>query len=113
VDWYDSVVHQAPVDWVEKLGFGEGLEAEFDTLYPHAEPLREWKCQAFVLEGGKKLGVEIVTFEEWRAIGEEVLGEVGDVLEQLLGDGGKVIGLQGGETNANGDESKGKGVEAL
>ena len=113
VDWYDSVVHQAPVDWVEKLGFGEGLEAEFDTLYPHAEPLREWKCQAFVLEGGKKLGVEIVTFEEWRAIGEEVLGEVGDVLEQLLGDGGKVIGLQGRETNANGDESKGKGVEAL
>jgi amino acid adenylation domain-containing protein len=91
VDWYDSVVHQAPVDWVEKLSFGEGVSAEFETLYPHAEPLREWKCQAFVKEGGKKLGIEIVTFEEWREVAGEVLQEVGEALEKLVEGGEGVI----------------------
>ncbi|KAF2706198.1 nonribosomal peptide synthetase 6 [Pleomassaria siparia CBS 279.74] len=82
VTWFDTVVHQAP-QWVETMDFG-GLEAKFDTLYPHAEPLREWKCQAFVKDGGKSLGIEIVTFEEWGAIAEEVISEVGDVLALLM-----------------------------
>ncbi|KAF2793291.1 nonribosomal peptide synthetase-like protein [Melanomma pulvis-pyrius CBS 109.77] len=82
VAWFDTVVHQAP-EWVETMDFG-GLKAQFDTIYPHAEPLREWKCQAFVKDGGKKLGIEIVTFEEWGPVAEEVIGEVGEVLAQLM-----------------------------
>jgi amino acid adenylation domain-containing protein len=84
VSWFDTVVHQAP-QWVESMDFG-GLEAKFDTLYPHAEPLREWKCQAFVKDGGKRLGIEIVTFEEWGSVAEEVIAEVGEVLTQLMED---------------------------
>ncbi|KAF1845025.1 nonribosomal peptide synthetase 6 [Cucurbitaria berberidis CBS 394.84] len=84
VQWFDTVVHQAP-QWVEELPFGETVEAKFETLYPHAEPLREWKCQAFVKEGGKKLGIEIVTFEEWIPVAEEVLKEVGEALGRLMG----------------------------
>ncbi|KAF2729233.1 nonribosomal peptide synthetase 6 [Polyplosphaeria fusca] len=92
VEWFDSVVHQAP-RWVESMGFG-GVEAGFETVYPHEEPLREWKCQAFVLDGGRRLGVEIVTFESWREIGEEVLGEVGEALEELLdGDGRATLNI--------------------
>lgn len=81
--WYDSVVHQAPTYWIERMDFGD-VKADFETVYPHKEPLREWKCQAFVQDGGKKLGIEIVTFEEWRGVGEEVLREVGEVLEILV-----------------------------
>ncbi|KAL1591655.1 Non-ribosomal peptide synthetase [Paraconiothyrium brasiliense] len=84
--WFDSVVHQAPRYWVEKMAFG-AVKAEFETVYPHQEPLREWKVQAFVLDEGKKLGVEIVTFEEWRSVGEEVVGEIGEVLGALCGKG--------------------------
>ncbi|KAE8836447.1 hypothetical protein HRS9139_04545 [Pyrenophora teres f. teres] len=77
--------------WVEELPFGE-VEAKFQTVYPHAEPLREWKCQAFVKQGGKRLGIEIVTFEEWRGVAEGVLKEVGEALAQLQGkDVGKRI----------------------
>lgn len=86
--WFDTVVHQAP-QWVEELPFGndtEGkkVEAKFETMYPHAEPLREWKCQAFVKDGGKKLGIEIVTFEEWLGVGKEVLKEVGEALGMFM-----------------------------
>jgi amino acid adenylation domain-containing protein len=88
VTWFDTVVHQAP-QWVEELPFGndaEGnrVEAKFETLYPHAEPLREWKCQAFVKDGGKKLGIEIVTFEEWIGVAEDVLREFGEALTMLM-----------------------------
>jgi aryl carrier-like protein len=83
VQWFDTVVHQAPA-WVEQMPFGKGVEAKFETLYPHAEPLREWKCQAFVKDGGKKLGIEIVTFEEWKGVAKEVLEEVGDALGKLM-----------------------------
>jgi amino acid adenylation domain-containing protein len=89
--WFDSVVHQAPRYWVEKMGFGEGVEAEFETVYPHAEPLREWKVQAFVLEEGRRLGVEIVTFEDWRGVGEEIVTEIGEVLGELVGEDNKVV----------------------
>ncbi|KAF1831742.1 nonribosomal peptide synthetase 6 [Decorospora gaudefroyi] len=81
--WFDTVVHQAPA-FVEEMPFGNGVEAKFETVYPHAEPLREWKCQAFVKDGGKKLGIEIVTFEEWKGVAERVLSEVGEALECLM-----------------------------
>ncbi|CAG5139628.1 uncharacterized protein ALTATR162_LOCUS529 [Alternaria atra] len=79
VGWFDTVVHQAPA-WVEEMPFGNGVEAKFETLYPHGEPLREWKCQAFVKDGGKKLGIEIVTFAEWIDVAKGVLEEVGEAL---------------------------------
>ncbi|RYN51425.1 Nonribosomal peptide synthetase 4 [Alternaria tenuissima] len=82
VNWFDTVVHQAPA-WVEEMPFGNGVEAKFETTYPHGEPLREWKCQAFVKDGGKKLGIEIVTFAEWIDVAKGVLKEVGEALECL------------------------------
>jgi hypothetical protein len=105
VTWFDSVVHQAPA-WVESLDFG-GLEARFETLYPHAEPLREWKCQAFVKEGGKSVGIEIVTFEEWSTVGEEVLTEVGEALRRLVGDGVQERIFEG---EAGGDDGEKKSL---
>jgi amino acid adenylation domain-containing protein len=89
--WFDSVIHQAPRYWVEKMQFGEDVKAEFETVYPHAEPLREWKVQAFVLEEGKRLGVEIVTFEDWRGGGEEVVEEIGEVLGELVREGEETV----------------------
>lgn len=86
VTWFDSVVHQAPA-WTESLEFGDGLRAKFETVYPHGEPLKEWKCQAFVQPGGKKLGIEIVTFEEWGGVAKEVIIEVGEMLGRLVGKG--------------------------
>jgi amino acid adenylation domain-containing protein len=100
-NWFDTVVHQAPA-WVEEMPFGNDaqgkkVEAKFETLYPHAEPLREWKCQAFVKEGGKKLGIEIVTYEEWIGAAEDVLQEVGEALGMLMsGNAGKKI-FEGGD----------------
>ncbi|KAJ8118438.1 hypothetical protein OPT61_g592 [Boeremia exigua] len=97
VTWFDTVVHQAPA-WVEELPFGNGVDAKFETVYPHAEPLREWKCQAFVKEGGKKLGIEIVTFEEWIPVAHEVLKEVGQALEDLQKKAGEPVFEGAGET---------------
>ncbi|KAF2635407.1 nonribosomal peptide synthetase 6 [Massarina eburnea CBS 473.64] len=74
VVWFDSVVHQAPLYWVDELRFGADVGASFDTRYPHEEPLREWKVQAFVLEGGKTLGIEVVTFESWKGRLEDFEG---------------------------------------
>ncbi|KAF2110732.1 hypothetical protein BDV96DRAFT_650835 [Lophiotrema nucula] len=97
VEWFDSVVHQAPA-FTESMDFGrnedggdESLQASFETLYPHEEPLREWKCQAFIMEGGAKLRIEIVTFEDWIAVGEEILSEVGEALAKLTKDASKRI----------------------
>jgi amino acid adenylation domain-containing protein len=112
VSWFDTVVHQAP-QWVEEMPFGndaEGkkVEAKFETLYPHAEPLREWKCQAFVKDGGKKLGIEIVTFEEWIGVAEDVLREVGQALECLMGEkaGERIFDdVTGGETGKVGEQT--------
>jgi amino acid adenylation domain-containing protein len=105
VDWFDTVVHQAPA-WVEEMPFGNGVEAKFETLYPHAEPLREWKCQAFVKEGGKKLGIEIVTFEEWKGVAGEVLREVEEALGMLMKGGVDERIFGGGELNNVGEGKK-------
>lgn len=83
VDWFDSVVHQ-DVYHVEnlKLGLGgEGADCRLETVYPHFEPLREWKVQAFVDADKESLTLEIVTFRDW--IG--VAGELLDELEKIMG----------------------------
>ncbi|KAL8330539.1 hypothetical protein RB593_001516 [Gaeumannomyces tritici] len=91
-DWFDTVVHQ-DVEHVEDLGFGaaagleaqgQGLGARTETIYPHQEPLREWKVQAFVAEGGTRLTMEIVTFEAWRDEAVELLDELMGCVEELV-----------------------------
>ncbi|KAF2021067.1 acetyl-CoA synthetase-like protein [Aaosphaeria arxii CBS 175.79] len=82
VTWFDTVVHQAP-GMTESMSFGN-VAATFEITYPHAETLREWKCQAFVQDGGNKLGVEIVAFKEWKDTADALLQEVGEVLASLV-----------------------------
>ncbi|KAI6087648.1 non-ribosomal peptide synthase [Hypoxylon rubiginosum] len=79
IDWFDSVVHQ-DVYHVETLKFGgDAARCRLETVYPHLEPLREWKVQAFV--DGDSLTLEIVTFEDWIGVAAELL----DDLEEIMG----------------------------
>ncbi|EGY22526.1 surfactin synthetase subunit 3 [Verticillium dahliae VdLs.17] len=80
VDWFDSVVHQ-DVEHVESLGFA-GVSGRMETIYPHEEPLREWKIQAF--PEGDKLTIEVITFESWAEHAKELLAEVGAIVESLV-----------------------------
>lgn len=80
VDWFDSVVHQ-DVYHVEELKFGSA-DCRLETVYPHYEPLREWKCQAFVK--GDSLAIEIVTFEDWIDVAKELLDELEGIMTQLV-----------------------------
>ncbi|KAK7748238.1 NRPS [Diatrype stigma] len=80
VDWFDSVVHQ-DVYHVEELKFG-GAGCRMETVYPHYEPLREWKCQAFVK--GDSLTLEIVTFEDWIDVAKELLDDLEGIMTQLV-----------------------------
>ncbi|KLU92855.1 hypothetical protein MAPG_11737 [Magnaporthiopsis poae ATCC 64411] len=94
-DWFDTVVHQ-DVEHVEDLGFGAegmGLAARTETIYPHQEPLREWKVQAFVTDGGRKLTMEIVTFEAWREDAVQLLDELMACLEELVSRPGDALAV--------------------
>ncbi|KAI0189053.1 peptide synthetase [Astrocystis sublimbata] len=88
VDWFDSVVHQ-DVAHVEELGFGGGLGGTMETVYPHYEPLKEWKCQAFVK--GDELMFEIVTFRDWLGMAEELLDELESAMGFLVERRGEVL----------------------
>ncbi|KAI0551290.1 peptide synthetase [Xylaria curta] len=87
VDWFDSVVHQ-DVYHVEELRFGEA-DCRLETVYPHLEPLREWKVQAFVK--GDSLMFEIVTFEDWIGVAKELLDELEDIMGVLVKRPGEVL----------------------
>lgn len=80
VDWFDSVVHQ-DVYHVEELAFGDAA-CRLETVYPHLEPLREWKVQAFVK--GESLTLEIVTFEDWIGVAGELLDELEGIMTALV-----------------------------
>ncbi|KAF3024780.1 nrps [Neopestalotiopsis sp. 37M] len=80
VDWFDSVVHQ-DVYHVEEMTFGKA-SCRMETVYPHYEPLKEWKCQAFVK--GDELMFEIVTFADWLSVAEELLGELEEIMDLLV-----------------------------
>lgn len=79
-DWFDSVVHQ-DVDHVETLEFLSST-SRLETFYPHFEPLREWKIQAFFQ--GENLTLEVVTFESYLDFANELLSNLGKALEQLV-----------------------------
>ncbi|KAL4891454.1 hypothetical protein BDV59DRAFT_203622 [Aspergillus ambiguus] len=80
VDWFDTVVHQ-DVEHVEDLSF-LGASSCMQTVYPHFEPLREIKVQAF--PRGDMLGIEIVTVGSWKALAESLLEEMLEAISQLV-----------------------------
>ncbi|KAJ5827283.1 AMP-dependent synthetase/ligase [Penicillium robsamsonii] len=79
VDWFDSVVHQ-DVEHVEDLSF-MAASSRMQTIYPHFEPLREIKVQAF--PKGDTLCIEVVTVQSWSAFAVSLLDEIVDTVEQL------------------------------
>ena len=58
------------------------VDSTLETVYPHFEPLKEWKMQAFVK--GDQLTLEIVTYEDWIAVGRELLVELADIMDLLV-----------------------------
>ncbi|KAK8010206.1 hypothetical protein PG990_009171 [Apiospora arundinis] len=80
--WFDSVVHQ-DVYHVETMSMG-GVPCRLETVYPHYEPLREWKIQAFVDQSKDELMFEVVTFKEWIPVAEELLDELEGIMEVLV-----------------------------
>ena len=88
--WFPTVVHQAVVS-AGKLSFGDKLGTQAETIYPHQEPLREVKLQAFVEDGGSKVTLEVVTFQGWKGFANELLERVSGVFEDLLSRPNEVI----------------------
>jgi aryl carrier-like protein len=88
-EWFDTVVHQ-DVDHVESLGFQDAATVtskggpRVETVYPHEEPLREWKMQAFI--SGNKLTLELVTMESWGEYAKGLLEELAEVTRLLVRD---------------------------
>lgn len=80
-DWFDSVVHQ-DVAHVETLPFA-AASGRMETVYPHEEPLREWKIQAFI--DGDRMTLEVVTVESWGEYARGLLDELADVASFLVG----------------------------
>ncbi|CAG8362630.1 unnamed protein product [Penicillium salamii] len=80
VDWFDSVVHQ-DVEHVEDLSF-MAASSRMQTIYPHFEPLREIKVQAF--PKGDTLCIEIVTVESWSEFANVILDEILQIVDQLV-----------------------------
>lgn len=78
--WFDTVVHQ-DVYHVETMEMG-GVPCRLETVYPHYEPLREWKIQAFVK--GDELMFEVVTFKEWISVAEDLLDELEGIMDLLV-----------------------------
>lgn len=79
-DWFDSVVHQ-DVAHVETLPFAK-VSSRMETVYPHEEPLREWKIQAFI--DGDSMILEIVTVDSWAEYAKELLMDLADVARFLI-----------------------------
>ncbi|KAH7035913.1 uncharacterized protein B0I36DRAFT_319344 [Microdochium trichocladiopsis] len=112
--WFDTVVHQ-DVYHVEEMSFGSGssgssgsdnnsgsssdssskgiASCRLETVYPHYEPLREWKIQAFVGKDGDSLMFEVVTFADWLPVAHELLDELEGVMQELIGRPGEVLKL--------------------
>ncbi|KAH0835265.1 hypothetical protein AYO21_10690 [Fonsecaea monophora] len=80
VDWFDSVVHQ-DVAHVTDLSFSS-TPCRLETIYPHLEPLREWKVQAFL--EGNTMTLEIVTFEDWCEFATALLDDLVASMNQLV-----------------------------
>ncbi|KAJ5382955.1 hypothetical protein N7517_000866 [Penicillium concentricum] len=80
IDWFDSVVHQ-DVEHVEDLSF-MAASSRMQTIYPHFEPLREIKVQAF--PKGDNLCIEVVTVESWSDFAVLLLDDIVDTVEQLV-----------------------------
>ncbi|KAB2573380.1 Nonribosomal peptide synthetase 4 [Lasiodiplodia theobromae] len=88
-DWFDSVVH-LDVDHVEELPF-TGVKARMETVYPHLEPLREWKVQAFPSADGESVTMEIVAREAWVEEAQGLLDGLESAIGVLVGKGSGVL----------------------
>lgn len=88
--WFDTVVHQDVSHVAARDYKAHGTTAadetanRYETLYVHEEPLREWKIQAFVHQGGERMTLEIVTFASWRGYAREMLADLVGVMEGLV-----------------------------
>ncbi|KAJ6786902.1 hypothetical protein PWT90_00044 [Aphanocladium album] len=82
--WFDTVVHQDVSHVASRENTEKSAENRYETLYVHEEPLREWKIQAFVHEGGKRVTLEIVTFESWGEYAKDLLSDLVSVMEGLV-----------------------------
>ena len=87
--WFDSVVHQ-DVAHVETLPFLD-TACRTETVYPHEEPLREWKVQAYA--AGDSLALEIVTIESWAGYATGLLDDLVAAMEELVQRPGQVLSL--------------------
>ncbi|OAA79903.1 AMP-dependent synthetase/ligase [Akanthomyces lecanii RCEF 1005] len=82
--WFDTVMHQDVSHLASRENAEEEAENRHETLYLCEEPLREWKIQAFVHEGGNRMKLEIVTFRSWGGYAEKLLEDLVDVMEGLV-----------------------------
>ncbi|KAI5285355.1 Non-ribosomal peptide synthetase nps1 [Ascosphaera aggregata] len=78
--WFDSVVHQ-DVDHVEELDFLSAT-SRMETVYPHLEPLREWKIQAF--PSGDNITMEVVTFQSWLGPATRILRDLEQIMDMFM-----------------------------
>lgn len=86
--WFDTVVHQDVSHVAARdnnaVESSSTMQNRYETLYVHEEPLREWKIQAFVHEGGERVTLEIVTFASWGDYAKELLADLVGVMEELV-----------------------------
>ncbi|KAH7366799.1 surfactin synthetase subunit 3 [Plectosphaerella cucumerina] len=87
-DWFDTVVHQ-DVEHVASLPFEAASTTSMETIYPHSEPLREWKIQAF--PAGDTLTIEVVTFQSWEAEARALLDDIVDSMTLLVTQPGAIL----------------------
>ena len=62
-----------------------------ETVYPHLEPLREWKVQAFPSADGESVTMEIVAREAWVEEAHELLDGLESAIGVLVGKGSGVL----------------------
>ncbi|KAK3179720.1 NRPS [Lecanicillium sp. MT-2017a] len=96
--WFDTVVHQdvshvsgGAADTESAPTAGAGAPSRYETLYAHEEPLREWKVQAFVHDGGKRMTLEIVTLESWAGFAAELLDELVEATRVVVAEGEELL----------------------
>ncbi|KAM3439073.1 hypothetical protein MY4824_002877 [Beauveria thailandica] len=82
--WFDTVCHQDVSHVKERENTREEAQTRYETLYTDEEPLREWKIQTYVRDGGNSVVLEVVTFKSWEEHGRGLLADLVKAMEQLV-----------------------------
>ncbi|KAM3535458.1 hypothetical protein MY4038_001330 [Beauveria bassiana] len=82
--WFDTVCHQDVSHVKERENTDEEAQTKYETLYTDEEPLREWKVQTYVRDGGNSVVLEVVTFKSWEEHGKGLLADLVKAMEQLV-----------------------------